>query len=122
MKNEEELSPERIHSKFFIRTSNFELRTSPVKRERRPKAAFWIGARRASVRERSFQRLLNQLLGLRLRNALDDGHFRDQQVLGAVVHLLLAEGEALLLLHFVEVLEHLGDVFRSEEHTSELQS
>ena len=68
---------------------------------------------RASAAERLLQRPGDQLLRLGLRDVLDDGHFGNQQVLGAVVHLLLAEREALLLLHFAEVLEDVGDVFET---------
>src|SRR3954454_23519846 len=63
--------------------------------------------------ERLLQRAGDQLLRLGLGDVLDDGHFGNQQVLGAVVHLLLAEREALLLLYFAEVLEDVGDVFET---------
>src|SRR5438105_7569009 len=65
-----------------------------------------------SVSERLVDRFLDHFLGFGLRNAFHDRHFRDDQVLGPVVHLLFAERETLLACDFAEVLQHVGDVFQ----------
>ena len=53
---------------------------------------------------------LDLLLGVAFGQPLDVRDLADDEVLGALVHLLLAEGEALLLADEAEVLEHLGDL------------
>src|SRR6185436_18332975 len=54
--------------------------------------------------------VLHQLLRLALVDALDVGDLADDEVLGPLVHLLLAEREALALRDETQVLEHLGHV------------
>src|SRR5687767_6498729 len=56
------------------------------------------------------ERALHQLLGVLLGDVLDVRDLAHDEVLGALVHLLLAEGETLLEAHQAQVLEHLGDL------------
>src|SRR5205085_9839856 len=55
----------------------------------------------------------DQFLRFGLVDALDDRDFGDDQVLRTVIHLLLAEREALLFRDFVEVLEDFRHVFEA---------
>src|SRR5437588_294968 len=54
--------------------------------------------------------LLDQVFRLPFRDALDVRHLADDEVLGALVHLLLAERQALALADQPEVLQHLCDL------------
>src|SRR5262245_11388742 len=56
------------------------------------------------------QGALDDLLGVPLPDTLDVRHLADDEVLGPLVHLLLAERQALALRHEAQVLEHLRHV------------
>src|SRR5437764_6822352 len=67
----------------------------------------------ASVSDRLVDRFLDQLLGFLLVDSFDDGDLGDDEVLRAVVHLLLAEREALAALDFAEVLQDVRNILET---------
>src|SRR5436305_2811394 len=73
----------------------------------------WSGSARGfplPLLQAAVERLLYQRLRLTFYDALDVGDLADDEVLGPLVHLLLAEGEALALRDEPQVLEHLRHV------------